>query len=667
MRLNLATYGLFGFMVTNCLVLFHSHLLNSRISSLEKSTSSLTRNQAKASHDLLAGNVNRKSREHTPGIEIRGETFSSAAQAADECQRARTNPATDFQTVERYFPAPRRERLLQISLARAFEAGKSYTQWDRLRSPSPVYSGLPRSVRNRSHISKIRIWGERHSCTTLLLNLLRKEFPDLPCGHGTGCIADGMPWKHTFLRRRDRKFDYDATTLHILVTKHPYEWLAGMEKLPFHAGLHTSVGLENILTMEWFGFVHGVDELGAINDRLIDIAMQARMRRAKQRSPDRHHITRCAPFGDALFHSEACIIGQDEFKCTVVPGFWVLENDIAKPADACLSRTESQEECGQGAHLCKTGAGLPWVYNVTAWKHFLLSELDRQYGLSFPHEPAKLHEGLDVCAVIQHGGNPSELRSVHVDCLDPPQGSKLYACRKVAGSLVLGTDSESPVEGCLGGKFAWGTCKEGKWLCEAQLAVEGLRVKNGRIERLMAEKTFLSAYLRDAISIPMVGEWLPYETIEERDQDFGFRFPNVLALRTAKLRDWMAATRELKATAHLQCRDLILNRESTLDSLASSFGLTRAKGTTHEDCVYVGGHCQKHLKLAEGKAKSLHGGYMAPYNHHILPIVNAWLDPDVEAQVGYTLHDDLQVAATPYNLSTKCAVHLPQQWRLREC
>ena len=44
---------------------------------------------------------------------------------------------------------------------------------------------------------------------------------------GYDCVSGGLPDKHGFMRGASM---HDAeSTLHVLVTRHPYEWLASMQ------------------------------------------------------------------------------------------------------------------------------------------------------------------------------------------------------------------------------------------------------------------------------------------------------------------------------------------------------------------------------------------------------------------------------------------------------
>lgn len=58
---------------------------------------------------------------------------------------------------------------------------------------------------------------------------------------------------------------------------------------------------------------------------------------------------------------------------------------------------------------------------------------------------------------------------------------------------------------------------------------------------------------------------------------------------------------------------------------------------------------------------------MAAFDNTSLAIANSWLDPQLEAYLGYSLFDDVRSAATPYDKRSRCFYHLPQQLRGSLC
>lgn len=116
----------------------------------------------------------------------------------------------------------------------------------------------------------------------------------------------------------------------------------------------------------------------------------------------------------------------------------------------------------------------------------------------------------------------------------------------------------------------------------------------------------------------------------------------VVALRTAKLRDWMHFQRRVALAAHVQCRDLVLNKTAVLSQLAARFKLPllppRQEG---KDCWFHGGGCRQQ-PAAQAKAEILQSSHSAKLGQGALEFVNAWLDPEVEAAMGYRLHRQAQ-------------------------
>mmetsp|Transcript_88751 Transcript_88751/g.236247 ORF Transcript_88751/g.236247 Transcript_88751/m.236247 type:complete len:632 (+) Transcript_88751:98-1993(+) len=96
--------------------------------------------------------------------------------------------------------------------------------------------------------------GERCSCTTAVTELISRNF-DLKCdsdrwsGKPESCVIGGLPWKHDFMRRADlAKAD---ETLHVLVTRHPYEWIDSMRRNGFYTPFHKGLPMDKFLTLEW--------------------------------------------------------------------------------------------------------------------------------------------------------------------------------------------------------------------------------------------------------------------------------------------------------------------------------------------------------------------------------------------------------------------------------
>lgn len=66
--------------------------------------------------------------------------------------------------------------------------------------------------------------------------------------------------------------------------------------------------------------------------------------------------------------------------------------------------------------------------------------------------------------------------------------------------------------------------------------------------------------------------------------------------------------------------------------------------------------------LVRQKAKRdiyLRGQHMAAFDNTSLAIANSWLDPHLEAYLGYSLFNDVGRAARVYDQSTRCSYHMP--------
>lgn len=63
----------------------------------------------------------------------------------------------------------------------------------------------------------------------------------------------------------------------------------------------------------------------------------------------------------------------------------------------------------------------------------------------------------------------------------------------------------------------------------------------------------------------------------------------------------------------------------------------------------------------------LKGQHMAAFDSTSLAIANSWLDPHLEAYLGYSLFDHVDKAARAYDLSSRCKYHLPTRVRDSLC
>ena len=67
------------------------------------------------------------------------------------------------------------------------------------------------------------------------------------------------------------------------------------------------------------------------------------------------------------------------------------------------------------------------------------------------------------------------------------------------------------------------------------------------------------------------------------------------------------------------------------------------------------------------RERYLAGEHLSDFDNTSLALANAWLDPDLEAYLGYSLFDSVAEAARPYTAASRCAFHLPPHVRPHLC
>jgi hypothetical protein len=191
----------------------------------------------------------------------------------------------------------------------------------------------------------------------------------LNCGSLDGCVSGGLPNKHDFLRGAN-VHDHEET-LHILVSRHPYEWLASMRQHPYYAGLHYDKSMTDFLTLEWASF------------RLRELDDEATKKSpATLREGEKGKVTvewgkarsvgPCSSAGrlDRMHEcdrSEGMGGGSEEtMRCTRIPGLLpsMLQEDqdagagmLGNVASLCMNATESLKHCSDEMFLCTVGHG----------------------------------------------------------------------------------------------------------------------------------------------------------------------------------------------------------------------------------------------------------------------------------------------------------------------
>eukprot|EP00292_Cryptomonas_paramecium_P008262 CAMPEP_0113704460 /NCGR_PEP_ID=MMETSP0038_2-20120614/26534_1 /TAXON_ID=2898 /ORGANISM="Cryptomonas paramecium" /LENGTH=276 /DNA_ID=CAMNT_0000629249 /DNA_START=65 /DNA_END=892 /DNA_ORIENTATION=- /assembly_acc=CAM_ASM_000170 len=171
-----------------------------------------------------------------------------------EAERGRTSPFSTPWKVEtellRFnFPGLKTIDLRTLSTASAVRVGEEYIPWDRNRYHM---NSEPLTVRTQrlgaGSVRTIWVWGERNSCTTSITEALAKNFQV--------DVSGGEPWKHSFMRRADMTLEKEAgPVLHLLVTRHPYEWMVSMQRGGFGAPLHRTLNMSTFLRTEWMSLL----------------------------------------------------------------------------------------------------------------------------------------------------------------------------------------------------------------------------------------------------------------------------------------------------------------------------------------------------------------------------------------------------------------------------
>jgi len=76
-------------------------------------------------------------------------------------------------------------------------------------------------------------------------------------------------------------------------------------------------------------------------------------------------------------------------------------------------------------------------------------------------------------------------------------------------------------------------------------------------------------------------------------------------------------------------------------------------GVNHHDAPTTTRRADRLFRQQERAAWYLSGDFMKSFNANDLRLLNAWLDPELEAALGYRLFSNPQAAATPYTRQTR--------------
>jgi hypothetical protein len=101
---------------------------------------------------------------------------------------------------------------------------------------------------NNKHynITNFTIYGERHSGTKLLQELMVRNFK-VP-------ITWDYGFKHWFGFSDKNSLEQADNTLFIGIVRNPYDWIMAMQKIPYHLKFRKSQSIENLLFNEWCSF-----------------------------------------------------------------------------------------------------------------------------------------------------------------------------------------------------------------------------------------------------------------------------------------------------------------------------------------------------------------------------------------------------------------------------
>jgi len=547
----------------------------------------------------------------------------------------------------------------------AVTAGATYTRWmeDRFREKGGRYWNTTRKTEGTEKIKRIWIWGERNSCTSVVTELIRKNF-NLECGNDgpapggaqkdknkskvleVDCVIGGLPWKHDFVRRAD--FSKQDSTLNILVTRHPYEWLSSMKRHPFYAHLHYNMpSMEAFLLREWVSFQVGKGAPKPKGGR------SSKMTWAGLATKTNHSCIT----NKRLLPGETCLLSETLYECTSLPGMdsslWQhYNNEISIPN--CENAETSASYC-VGAFLCLwKNSSRPWWTDFDAWQRLVEKII---------HTAPDFENSVAGVASLE----PGSAHSVKYECIPVP------GYRNSLG------DELAPSMSCLDGRKSWNKCKAGKFLCvnkDKQLWVTHRNVWNSLRKILESANKHFHSKDEKHTNFKAAPRLAAGELLQDRDPDTLERFPNILAMREAKIMDWMFISDQMyNFSSHIACREFFLDPAVVLERLQQTFGLARRSpggGWDLSQCEMVHGvsFCKNskgkkvasdwnEAKMVEKRNFYLSGKFMQDFTQDALDIANAWLSPDLEAALGYELVNDLTLASAPYDPISRCTVHRP--------
>ena len=128
-----------------------------------------------------------------------------------------------------------------------------------------------------------------------------------------------------------------------------------------------------------------------------------------------------------------------------------------------------------------------------------------------------------------------------------------YSCKKIPGLIASEFHYHQPIEGCKSGLESTLFCKMGRFLCESGRQYTWERDIFGTNLDNFEER-------KDRYGIPSVPCCLA-QLLFFRNPDTLKRYPNIMAMRTAKLKDWLHFSSLKPHFLHLSCQEFLLNPE----------------------------------------------------------------------------------------------------------
>jgi len=288
------------------------------------------------------------------------------------------------------FGPPASVSLVRTRLDQAVEAGLQYAKWERwhwMQSCGSQWEHVGSHIRpgsDRSRIKYVRIWGERNSCTTMVTELLSRNL-DLKCDGTASCVSGGLPNKHDFMRGAN--VHDEGETLHILVSRHPLEWLSSMRRHPFYAGLHYDKTMPEFLTQEWASF--RLRDLDDATNKLSPASPRANGNMTLEWGRARS-VGACSS-GGKLRRMEECYSTSPPvaaMRCTRIPGLapGMFKNDADGGAEMlrgakarCENATQSLRNCPDHSFLCRDAHMQQW--DESGWRVHLEGALHTRAGM----------------------------------------------------------------------------------------------------------------------------------------------------------------------------------------------------------------------------------------------------------------------------------------------